>query len=137
MKRVAVVWAAVVWAAVVASVWLVATALLAWFAQRGFGGPLGATLAHSAARSLVVCVCVAGPASAVALALRGRFGASIAVAGGLGVAFLAFLVAFVLFGPVSAALTAVAPVVLVVAVQLALAFAVRARMLRHRTADSA
>jgi hypothetical protein len=60
--------------------------------------------------------------------------ASIAIAGGLGAALLASLVAFVVLGPTRAALTAVVPAALVVAVQLWLAFAIRARMLRHRTA---
>jgi hypothetical protein len=83
------------------------------------------SIPHSASSTAVACAAVGGPATAVALWLRQRAGAGKSALGGLAAAVLAFIVVFVVVlqsGLV--ALTAVAPVLGVIAVEFSLPFTV-------------
>lgn len=120
------------WLAAVLGVWVVATMLLATWAMKAFGQQsVGASIPHSAGATAVMCVAVGGPATAVALGFRQRLGAGQSALGGLAAAALAFIVVFVVvLHSGLEALTAVAPVLAIIAIELPLAFTVRARLLQ-------
>ncbi len=120
------------WLTAVLSVWLVAAVLLAAWATKVFGQESAtASILHSVSATAIVCVAVGGPATAVALWLRQRLGAGQSVLGGVAATIVAFAVVFlVVIQSGLVALTAVVPVVVVIAIELAVAFTVRARLLR-------
>jgi hypothetical protein len=124
------------WLTAVLSIWLVATVLLAAWATEVFGHESAtASILHSVSATSIVCVAVGGPATAVALWLRQRLGAGQSALGGVAAAIPAFVVVFlVVIHSGLVALTAAAPVLAIIAIELPVALTVRARLLRRRAA---
>ncbi len=114
--------ASLVWLVTVAGTWVLTTTVLAV-------GEL--SLSQACASALLACVVIAGPATAAALRVRRYLGFGPAALTGLGVAagILAFIWSFMAAS--GAALrgtwSAVIPVIIITAVQLGLALAVRGR----------
>jgi hypothetical protein len=121
-----------VWLLTVLGTWLLTTASLALLngARTSNGGAAG-LVGQSALSAALACVIVGGPATAVALHVRQRHGLGPAGLTGLGVAALILLFIWSYMAASGIALrdtwSAVTPTLVVTAVQLALAFAVRGR----------
>ena len=125
------------WAVAVAATWLVSTVALAAVVRDSLPGQPAAVVAHSAVVCLAGCVAIGGPATAAALAVRTRWRALTAVACGCAVAVLAFAIVASALGPRMAALTAAAPVALILAVEFVLAFRLLARTSGRRERQQA
>jgi len=121
-----------VWLLTVLGTWLLTTAALtllngARISDSGLAGLVG----QSALSAALACVVVGGPATAVALHVRQRHGLGPAVLTGLGVGALILLFIWSYMEATGIALrdtwSAFTPTLVVTAVQLAVAFAVRGR----------
>lgn len=118
------------WILSVGGTWLLSTLLLAEMARHDLGGSLIPSLVRSAAVCSVACLAIGGPATAVALVLRQRHRLGIAVAGGLAVGCLAFVIVFVAANAGVAAISGLAPVALILAVEFSAAFVLLRRTRR-------
>jgi hypothetical protein len=121
-----------VWLLTVLGTWLLTTAALTLLnGARISDAGLADLVGQSALSAALACVVVGGPATAVALRLRQRHGLGPAVLTGLGVAALILLFIWSYMAATGIALrdtwSAVTPTLVVTAVQLAVAFAVRGR----------
>jgi hypothetical protein len=121
-----------VWLLTVLGTWLLTTASLALLNGAGISNAgVGGLVGQSALSAALACVVVGGPATAVALHVRQRHGLGLAALTGLGVAALTLLFIWMFMAASGIALrdtwSAVTPTLVVTAVQLALAFAVRGR----------
>jgi hypothetical protein len=134
VQRRALIPLGLVWLLTVLGTWLLTTASLALLNGARISDPGVAGLVGQSARSAALaCVVVGGPATAVALRVRQRHGVGPAALTGLGVAALILLFIWSYMAASGIALrdtwSAVTPTLVVTAVQLALAFTVRGRML--------
>ncbi len=118
------------------SVWVVATLLITAVAWRSIGPyhPVIAYFIYSAARVFIPCIAIGIPATASALWLRSRRSGRQAVAGGLAVAAIGFATLAVAFGAGTAAVSGMAPMLLILAAELWLAFKLRVSRFGPRTA---
>lgn len=132
MQRRAAIPLGLVWLLTVLGTWLLTTAALtllngAHISDSGLAGLVG----QSALSAALACVVVGGPATAVALHVRQRHGLGPAVLTGLGVGALILLFIWSYMEATGIALrdtwSAFTPTLVVTAVQLAVAFAVRGR----------
>ncbi len=121
-----------VWLLTVLCTWVLTTTVLAVLISVRTGhAAVAALLAQSALSAALACVVVGGPATAVALNVRGRHGLGPAALTGLAVAaaILLFIRSFMAASGTALphAWSAITPALVVTAVQLALAFALRGR----------
>jgi hypothetical protein len=121
-----------VWLLTVVGTWLLTTAALALLnAARISSAGLAGLMGQSVLSAALACVVVGGPATAVALHVRQRHGLGPAGLTGFGVAVLILLFIWSYMAASGIALrdtwSAVTPTLVVTAVQLAVAFAVRGR----------
>jgi hypothetical protein len=121
-----------VWLLTVLGTWLLTTASLALLnSARTSDAGVAALLGQSGLSAALASVVVGGPATAVALRVRQRHGLGPACLTGLGVGALILLFIWSYMAASGIALrdpwSAVAPTLVVTAVQLGLAFAVRGR----------
>jgi hypothetical protein len=121
-----------VWLLTVLGTWLLTTAALALLnAARISSAGLAGLVGQSVLSAALACVVVGGPATAVALHVRQRHGLGPAGLTGFGVAVLILLFIWSYMAASGIALrdtwSAVTPTLVVTAVQLAVAFAVRGR----------
>jgi hypothetical protein len=121
-----------VWLLTVLGTWLLTTAALALLnAARISSAGLAGLMGQSVLSAALACVVVGGPATAVALHVRRRRGLGPAGLTGFGVAVLILLFIWSYMAASGIALrdtwSAVTPTLVVTAVQLAVAFAVRGR----------
>jgi hypothetical protein len=121
-----------VWLLTVVGTWLLTTAALALLnAARISSAGLAGLMGQSVLSAALACVVVGGPATAVALHVRQRHGLGPAGLTGFGVAVLILLFIWSYMAASGIALrdtwSAVTPTLVVTAVQLSVAFAVRGR----------
>jgi hypothetical protein len=121
-----------VWLLAVLGTWLLTTASLALVnSARTSNAGVAGLVGQSALSAALACVVVGGPATAVALHVRQRHGLGPASLTGLGVAALILLFIWSYMAASGIALrdtwSAVTPTLVVTAVQVSLAFAVRGR----------
>jgi len=118
------------------TVWVVATLVITPFAWRAFGPPppLMAYYIYSAARTFAPCIILGMPATAVALWLRPRRSTLHAIASGLAVAAIGFAIMAIALRAGLAAVSGIAPTLVIVAAEFFLAFRLRARMQQRGSA---
>jgi hypothetical protein len=121
-----------VWLLAVLGTWMLTTALLAVLISAPSGHPsVAGLLGQSAQSAALACVVVGGPATAAALHVRRRRGPGPAALTGLAVAALILLFIWSYMAASGTELrdtwSAVTPALVVTALQLALAFALRGR----------
>jgi hypothetical protein len=109
------------------AVWVAATLLIATLFRHDFGSfhQVVAYLVYSAASTFVPCICIGIPSTAVALWLRIRRPPGLAIGGGLAVAAVGFAILVIAFGAGTAAVTGIAPMLLILAAEFWLAFRLR------------
>ena len=132
MQRRALIPLGLVWLLTVLGTWLLTTASLALLnGARISNTGVASLVGQSALSAALACVVVGGPATAVALHVRQRHRLGPAALTGLGVAALILLFIWSYMAASGIALrdtwSAVTPTLVVTAVQLAVAFAVRGR----------
>jgi hypothetical protein len=127
--------ASALWAVTVLSVWILITVLLVILSRATFGHfPIGGFVPHAATYAAFLCVVDAGPPTAVTLWLRQRRGAAQSVLGGLAAGALVFALVYLAGLHAGAlALTAVAPVLVVIGAEFTVALSLR-RVRVRRTA---
>lgn len=121
------------------TVWTVATLLITALAWRMYGParplyPVADYFVYPAAIAFIPCIAIGIPSTGVALWLRSRRSMRRAVAGGLAVTAIGFAIFAIAFGAGTAAVTGVAPMLLILTAELWLAFRLRARAPRRSTA---
>jgi hypothetical protein len=120
-----------VWLLTVVATWLLTTASLALLIVRTGHAGVAGLVGQSALSAALACVVVGGPATAVALRVRQRRGPGRAVLAGLSVAALILVFIWSYMAASGSALqdawSAITPALVVAAVQLGLAFALRGR----------
>lgn len=124
--------ASLIWLVTVLAMWMVTTALLAVLVAATFARtPVSAVISQSVLSAAFACVIVGGPATAVALRVRCSRGCGRAAVSGLAAGALIMLFAWSYLeasgAPISGAWSAVGPVFVIAAAEIALAFALRGR----------
>jgi hypothetical protein len=117
------------------AVWVGATLLRALdWRSFGPGHLVIGYLVYAADWTFIPCIGIGLPSTAIALWLRSRSSARRAVTGGLAVGAIGFTVFAISFGAGTAAVSGIAPILLILAAELWLAFKLRARWSRPSTA---
>ena len=118
------------------AVWVVATLLITALTWRSFGPyhPVIAYFIYSAVSAFIPCIGIGIPSTAIALWLRSRRPARQAVTGALVAAAIGFAIFVMAFGAGTAAVRGIAPMLLILAAELWLAFKLRTRRTRPTTA---
>jgi hypothetical protein len=132
VKRPFILSVSAVWLVTVLTGWIVTSSVLAVLILAGPGRHTALGITASATFSAAfACVVVGGPATAVALRVRGRHGAGRAILSGLGTAALIILFVWSFMDatgtPFAGPFGAVAPVVIVALAEIALAVKLSAR----------
>ena len=123
-----------IWLVTVLGVFVAITALGAILGSAAFGGhhPISGFIRIAAVNAAGLCVLACGPPTAVALWLRQRRSGAVSVLGGLAAAVLTFVLVYLPSGSVS--VSAVPSMVVVLAVEFALALTLRSVSVRRSAA---
>ena len=132
MKRHARLPLGLIWPVTVLATWILTTAVLAVLIRMGTEHePAGALLSQSMASAAFACVVVGGPATATGLRVRRSCGLGKATLSGLATAVLIMLFIWSYLeasgSSITGAWSAVAPIFVVAAIEMTLAFALRRR----------
>jgi hypothetical protein len=121
----------VIWLVTVLSVFMASTALLAIVGSASFGGhhPVSGFIPQAAANAAWLCIVACGPPTAVALWLRQRRSGTVSVLGGLAAAVLTFALLYLPSG--SDSVTAAPSMVIILALEFALALTLRSVSVRR------
>ncbi len=124
----------VVWLVTVLAVFIAITALGAVLGSATFGGhhPISGFIRQAAVSAAWLCIVACGPPTAVALWLRQRRSGAVSVLGGLVAAILTFALLYLPSG--SASVPAVPSMVIILAVEFALALTLRSVSVRRSAA---
>ena len=118
------------------AVWVLATLLITALTWRSFGPnrPVVAYLIYSAASAFIPCIGIGVPSTAIALWLRSRHPARQALTGALVTATIGFAIFVMALGAGTGAISGIAPMLLILAAELWLAFKLRTRRTRPNAA---
>lgn len=125
--------AAPAWSVSVGGTWILSTLLLAELARHDLAGSLTRSLIHSAAVCAVACLAIGGPSTAIALIVRQTRSLRAAVTAGLAAACAAFIIIFAGLNDGLTAVSGIAPVALILAVEFAAAFALLRHARKHQS----